>query len=78
MSKTALKNHRSGTFNVFISEDLTTQRQKLIGELSRARKAKSIASYWTNDGRIFFKVTMESAKVFVKSYDDIAPYVPHS
>ena len=56
---------------IFIVEDLTKQRYKIVQHLAALRYSKKISQYWTVDGRIFMKVTDEDAKVLVKSIDDV-------
>jgi len=66
-AKRGLKKHKSRSFNVFISEDLTKKRQAIIKSLAEARKKDLIISYWTSDGRIFYKQTEDSDTVLVPS-----------
>ena len=40
---------------IFITEDLTKQNRKMVATLLTKVKAKSIHSFWTIDGKIFFK-----------------------
>lgn len=41
--------------SILITEDLTRNRQKIVGALLAARKQGKINSVWTTDGRIYFK-----------------------
>ena len=50
MKKKNLKNNED---NFFITEDLTKFRQSIIKELNTQKKAKTLNSFWTFDGRIF-------------------------
>lgn len=75
-SRLKLKHLQSEQFRVFITEDLTGVRQKIIKGLSKAKKDRKIHSFWTNDGRVFYRVEYESEKILVKRYDDIAHLIP--
>lgn len=72
-SRMSLKNRRE---KVFIVEDLTHYRVRLVGKLNELRKNKNITSFWTSDGRVFYKTTMTSEPVLVKSLDDIQNAFP--
>ena len=52
MKKKNLKNNKD---NIFITKDLTKFRQSIIKELNTQKKAKTLNSFWTFDGRIFAK-----------------------
>ena len=54
-NKSNLKTYKSESFNVFITEDLTRKRQQAVQQLDQMRKNRDIDSFWTNDGRIFYK-----------------------
>lgn len=71
-----LKNLQSNDFRVFITEDLTSTRQHIIRGLSKAKKVRRINSFWTNDGRIFYRIREGSNKILVKAYGDISHLVP--
>ena len=68
--KRKLKNKTSDNFKVFLTEDLTPKRRRMISALNDARKDGVIFTYWTSDGRIFFKKTETSSKTEVKDFDD--------
>ena len=76
MNKKNLKNHKTGNFNVFITEDLTKQRQTIVKHLNKARIDHKVHSFWSNDGRIFYKTEPEGQKIYVKELSDIQMYVP--
>ncbi|CAC5426786.1 HSPA4 [Mytilus coruscus] len=67
-SKKRLKNNFE---RIFITEDLTKTRQNLVKRLNARKKAKEIHSFWTFDGRTYAKKTQDSAKVMVKSIEEI-------
>ena len=78
MAKKNLKNHKSVNFNVFVTEDLTKQRQKIVKYLNKARIDLKVHSFWTNDGRIFYKSTPEGPKNLVNDLYDIEMFVPET
>ena len=51
----AKSNLKGNPEKIFITEDLTKQNHKIVASLLTKVKAKSIHSFWTIDGKIFFK-----------------------
>jgi hypothetical protein len=49
-AKRNLKNHKD---NVFITENLTPRRRKIMDELNYLRVKRRIQACWSHDGRIF-------------------------
>lgn len=74
--KKNLKNHRSPLFNVFVTEDLTAKRREIVQSLIKAKTNNSIHSFWTTDGRIFYKHGEQTAKIQVKDCDEISHLIP--
>jgi hypothetical protein len=74
--KKSLKAFKTDEFNVFITEDLTRKRQQITNKLGLARKKGNIHSYWTVDGRIFYKKTEKGAKIIVNNYEEISHLIP--
>ena len=70
-SKKKLKNS-----SIFITEDLTRYRQQIVQELSKAKKAKKVHSFWTNDGRIFAKLSERGSKFMIRSLEDLRDLAP--
>ena len=70
-SKKKLKNS-----SVFITEDLTRYRQQIVQELSKAEKSKKVHSFWTNDGRIFAKLSERGNKFMIHSLEDLRDLEP--
>lgn len=68
--KSNLKNKTSDNFKVFLAEDLTQKRRRMVSALNEARKAGVINTYWTTDGRIYFKKTENSTKTEIKEFDN--------
>ena len=62
--------------DVFITEDLTRYRQGIIHELTCAKRERKIHSFWTNDGRIFTKLSDNGQKYLIKSVDDLHKIAP--
>ncbi|KAK3106542.1 hypothetical protein FSP39_022287 [Pinctada imbricata] len=61
---------------LYITEDLTKYRQSLINEIGNAKKAGKVHSFWTNDGRVFIKLSEGGRKHLINSIEhlhDIAP-----
>ena len=67
-NKKALKGNQDG---IFVTEDLTRFRQKIISKLNKLKKTKHIDSFWTSDGRIFLKEHPDDEKFYVKELDDV-------
>ncbi|KAK3107762.1 hypothetical protein FSP39_021717 [Pinctada imbricata] len=65
------KNLKGDTDRIFITEDLTTYRQRIISEISQAKRQGQVSSFWTNDGRIFVKVSDQSPKRLIKCHEDL-------
>lgn len=57
--------------SVFMTEDLTRYRQSIVQELTKAKRARSVHSFWTNDGRIFVKVYERGPKQLIRSFSDL-------
>ena len=55
---------------IFITEDLTMYRQSVITEISKAKRSGRVKSFWTNDGRIFLKLTENGPKHLIKCHED--------
>ncbi|VDI79603.1 Hypothetical predicted protein, partial [Mytilus galloprovincialis] len=69
MSKKKLKNNSA---QIFITEDLTRDRQELIKRLNQLKKKhKKIHSFCTFDGRVFTKKNSGSDKILIKSFQDV-------
>ena len=69
--KKNLKPHKSKNFHVFLSEDLTKNRQQIVRSLEDARRNNYIMSHWTNDGRIFYKQNRNSGSVLINHIDQV-------
>ena len=67
-NKKKLKGHPG---KVFLTEDLTLYRRRLVNTLIDLQKNHVISSFWTNDGRIFAKKSDGSSKVMITSQRDI-------
>ncbi|KAK3090419.1 hypothetical protein FSP39_011709 [Pinctada imbricata] len=61
---------------IFITEDLTRYRQSIVSNISRAKKSRHVHSFWTNDGRIFLKLSESGEKHLVRSVADLERLVP--
>lgn len=66
-AKKALKNYPD---KIFISEDLTKVRFGAVRYLSQLRKESVIHSYWTLDGRVFFKREEKGEPELLRKYDE--------
>jgi hypothetical protein len=55
--------------NIYINEDLTPRRSRLLRDLIDLKKSKEIANAWTNDGRLF--AWKNDRKHLIKSELDI-------
>ena len=62
--------------SLFIPEDLTRYRQQIVQELPKAKKAKKVHSFWTNDGRIFAKLSERENKFMIRSLEDLRDLEP--
>lgn len=69
--KRNLKSKKSESFKVFLSEDLTKKRHRVVKALEDARKNDLILSHWTSDGRIFFKQKRRTGTVMVKDMENV-------
>ncbi|KAK3104643.1 hypothetical protein FSP39_006965 [Pinctada imbricata] len=61
---------------IFITEDLTHYRQEIISEISKAKRARKVYSFWTNDGRIFIKTTERGPKILISSIAELNFHAP--
>ena len=57
--------------NIYMSEDLTSNNQSIVSALVKSKKAKTVAKFWTIDGKIFAKAHMLQLKVRIHSVNDI-------
>ena len=62
--------------NVFVTENLTKYRQDIIKDILVAKKAGKVASFWTSDGRIFLKETIDGPKELIKCFEDLDRFFP--
>ena len=74
--KKNLAKHKTSQFRVFITEDLTKPKKEIIYHLNNARLNKKIFSFWTVDGKIFYKERESDLKVHVKDLEKINYLVP--
>lgn len=74
--KKNLRNHKSPTFNVFVTEDLTAKRRQIVHRLIKAKTDKCIHSFWTTDGRIYYKHGEDGRKIQVTDIEQITHLVP--
>ena len=65
------RNLKSKGSNIHIVEDLTTERFTTMKHLGKLFKAKKVCSYWSSDGRIFFKCSEHDTAHRVKYPDDL-------
>ena len=72
-NKRKLKNDND---HVFITEDLTSYRQEIVSEMSDAKRAGKLHSFWSNDGRLFIKQYERSRKILISSIDELHSAVP--
>ena len=66
-AKSNLKDNHDG---VFMTEDLTKRNHAIIKQLLAAKKANTIHSFWTIDGKIFMKLTDVSKPQQIRSQSD--------
>ncbi|KAK3091783.1 hypothetical protein FSP39_016101 [Pinctada imbricata] len=71
--KKLLKNDND---RILITEDLTKYRQSIVTEITKAKRAGKVYSFWTNDGRIFIKTGERGSKLPIRSIDDLHYYAP--
>ncbi|KAK3107155.1 hypothetical protein FSP39_008276 [Pinctada imbricata] len=71
--KKMLKNHSS---RIFVTEDLTRYRQEVVNEITKAKRAGKVHSFWTTDGRIFLKTSENGHKIMIRSIAELNDYVP--
>lgn len=62
--------------DIFVTEDLTRYRQGIIHELSAAKRLRKVHSFWTNDGRIFTKLSENGQKYLIKSISELHKIAP--
>lgn len=61
---------------IFITENLTKQNHKIVATLLTKVKAKNIHSFWTIDGKIFFKSDADAGPERVLRNSDVAEPLP--
>ena len=62
---------RTSNQKIVITEDLTNYRRRIINHLSKAKIEGHLDSYWTNDGRLFFKLLSDDNKMLIKNLNDL-------
>ena len=68
-AKSKLKNNPN---KIFMTEDLTKTNHSIVQKLLQLRKAKQINGFWTQDAKIYLKVSADdNAPVHVNSLSDI-------
>ena len=68
-AKSNLKNHPD---KIFMTEDLTKTNHSIVKELLQLRKSKQITGFWTQDAKIYLKVSDDDdAPVRVNSLSDV-------
>ena len=69
-AKSKLKNNPK---KIFMTEDLTKSNHSIVKKLLQLRKAKQINGFWTQDAKIYLKVSAEDdAPVRINSLSDIS------
>lgn len=63
---------------IFMAEDLTQKNYKIALKLLQLRSDKRIDSFWTHDGKIFYKVKDMSKPVRVRSINELGVTFPPS
>ena len=76
-AKSKLKGYKH---KIFIAEDLTRTRFSVVGKLNKLRSEKNIDSFWTLDGRVFFRISEKSPKRQITEFnfedsDDLLAYI---
>ena len=56
---------------IYINENLTQRRQKLLAKARKMRKAEYLVRVWTVDGKVFVRKTEESRPVRISEDGDL-------
>ena len=56
---------------IYLNEDLTRTRSKLMFEARKAKRNKKLSDCWSTDGRIFVKLTADSDKQLIRRQADL-------
>ena len=56
-SKAKAYDARFNLSNVYMTKDFTASNQTVVNQIIHLKKVKRIKKFWSNDGKIFAKVT---------------------
>ena len=60
---------------IFINENLTSSRRKVLMKANQMRKDGSLVSCWTLDGKIYNKTSPDGNPVRISAEDDLKKYL---
>ena len=60
--------------HIFINENLTSYRRHIANQAFQLKKAKTLASVWTLDGKIFIKCSPDDQPIRIFSEDDLEEF----
>jgi len=67
---------RPSNQKIFMTEDLTSYRRRIINHLSKAKIEGHVDSFWNNDGWIVFKLLSDDKKILNKDLNELYSYIP--
>lgn len=67
----AKKNLKNNKARIFMSEDLTKENHSLVKELLQLRKSSKIDSFWTTNGKVFYKMAESSRPILLSTKDEL-------
>ena len=60
-----------GMEKLYVNENLTQRRKKLLWQTKQAAKERDYDYFWTNNGQIYIRKDEESNKIHIKSETDL-------
>ncbi|VDI26996.1 Hypothetical predicted protein [Mytilus galloprovincialis] len=70
------KELKGDTNGIFITENLSQYRTELVKSLADMKTKNQISAYWTADGRIFVKKSVNSRKLIIQNWQDVGDLRP--
>ena len=62
---------RVASGKIYLFENLTSYRKKIVNRANEMRKDGSILSVWTMDGKIFIKTSPEGRAIKISKLEDL-------
>ena len=73
--KALLYDARFRLSNIYMTEDFTSENQKLVDKLTQFKRAKKIKSYWSYDGKLYATAHEAQPKMRINCVEDTSKLI---